>query len=230
MDSEILIGDEYHFKEDWLIVYPATATYSVLIDGEPWATRSLKTFADDGSWVVFEEAGQLFAIPTEGGDAIPVTQSGTGSYIPTQTVPGADAIVYLVSNDYSPEPGRFYVASVPLVAAPIDVSIDIEPSREDNRIRADGRVSVLLRGSEELSVGSVATDTLRFGPGRAIPRYLTIGDLDRDGFDDVLAQFKVSDTGLVPGDTSACLSGQLDSGQEFVGCDAVHVVPSGRRR
>jgi hypothetical protein len=48
-------------------------------------------------------------------------------------------------------------------------------------------------------------------------------DVNRDGHVDAVLHFRVKQTGIDKGDTSACLTGRTSQGGPFQGCDAVRV-------
>ena len=66
-----------------------------------------------------------------------------------------------------------------------------------------------------------------FGPAGASahPRVFA-WDLDRDGFDDLVTRFVATETGLVPGDTEVCLTGE-GNGSTFEACHPVTVRAPG---
>jgi len=74
----------------------------------------------------------------------------------------------------------------------------------------------------------VSGATLRFGPNEAPlahwrgPHY---EDVNGDGVTDLLAHFRVEDTGIAFGDRMACIEGETLDGQRFEGCDSIRTVP-----
>jgi probable HAF family extracellular repeat protein len=111
-------------------------------------------------------------------------------------------------------------------------AIDVQPFRRHNFINlaSQAPVAVALLGSEDLDVTQVEIDTLSFGPNGARPlndlstpfaRFLHLRDIDQDDLVDLLLYFEVAETGLLPGDTQACLDGGGE--QPFHACDPVTV-------
>ena len=110
--------------------------------------------------------------------------------------------------------------------------IDVQPFRRHNFINLTSQapVVVALLGSGDLDVAQVEISTLAFGPNGAQPlndlstpfaRFLHLRDVNRDGLVDLLLYFEVAETGLLPGDTQACLDGGGE--QPFHACDPVTV-------
>jgi hypothetical protein len=117
-----------------------------------------------------------------------------------------------------------------LMEMPVD--IDIKPGNYPNAVntKSNGVVPVAILGSRDFNVTLVAPDTLRFGPNGAAPkRQDHLEDVNDDGFTDLVAHFRQKLTGIRPGDTEACLTGELNDGTRFVGTDSVFTTPSSAR-
>jgi hypothetical protein len=83
-------------------------------------------------------------------------------------------------------------------------------------------MTVALLGSDSLDVCDVNAASLAFGPAGAHPALgATTLDANRDGRQDLIALFRVADTGIALGDDLACLDAQDADGNAFEGCDAI---------
>ena len=116
------------------------------------------------------------------------------------------------------------------ITEPLPVGIDIKPANGTNLIQPFSRllIPVALLGSARLDVRDVDLASLGFGPERA-PSVRAEGwpsdeDVNGDGLLDLVTAYRTSATGIAPGDTQACLSGELEDGTPFEGCDAITTV------
>jgi choice-of-anchor B domain-containing protein len=112
-----------------------------------------------------------------------------------------------------------------------DVRIDVRPGSPDNPIPpfSQGVVPVALLGSESFDVDRVELGSLAFGPSGAPPAHRKCPhrtDVDGDGRPDLLSHHRIPETGIAPGDTEACLAGELADGTPFEGCDLVRTLPA----
>lgn len=116
---------------------------------------------------------------------------------------------------------------------PLPCEIDLLPGSEGNPVRTGRRgvIPLVIRGTETLDVEEIDAASLALGRDgapvttRPAPR---TGDHDGDGRLDLFVHHRVEETGLRPGDTEVCLTGQLWDGTPVEGCDGV--TPVGRPR
>jgi len=83
-----------------------------------------------------------------------------------------------------------------------------------------GAIHVAVFGSDELEVGDILLESLALGPTRArAAGDAEIGDLDQDGWPELLLKFWIDETGVEPDDTEICLTGLTASLRRLEGCD-----------
>jgi hypothetical protein len=112
----------------------------------------------------------------------------------------------------------------------VRTEIDIKPGSDSNPMNPSGQgnLPVAILGSESLDVAEIDAATLTFGPARA--SYVHRGgphfeDVNGDGFADLMAHYRIKETGIAFGDIQACVSGETLDGTPFEACDSIRTVP-----
>jgi hypothetical protein len=110
--------------------------------------------------------------------------------------------------------------------------IDIRPDSDVNpvNVKSEGVIPVAILGTYELDVLDVDATTLAFGPGGATPVHMDFGhlaDVNEDGLTDLLSHYRTQETGIVLGDTEACVTGELLDGSPFEACDSIATMACG---
>ena len=114
---------------------------------------------------------------------------------------------------------------------PLAVAIDILPGTSPNVIKLSGKgltTAVALLSTPGFDARTAVTSSLCFGDAEApaqrdcsLSKAAVQKDLDRDGDVDLSLVFDTAQTGIDPGDTSACLTGRTSDGRSFQGCDTI---------
>lgn len=112
------------------------------------------------------------------------------------------------------------------------VTIDIKPGSTDNPINLSSRgaIPVAILSADGFDATTVEASTVCFGDdNNPSQRDCTAAhgghteDVNADGRPDLVLQFETQETGIDPGDTTACLTGKTLAGIDIQGCDTINV-------
>jgi hypothetical protein len=106
--------------------------------------------------------------------------------------------------------------------------IDIKPNICPNSINPKSKqvIALAILTTDTFDATTVDPLTVKFGPNGATEAHGKghIKDVDGDSDLDLVLHFKVQDTGIACGDTSASLTGETFSGEPIEGSDSINTV------
>jgi DNA-binding beta-propeller fold protein YncE len=107
------------------------------------------------------------------------------------------------------------------------MAIDVRPNTSRRSVRADDpELPVAILGAQGVDVLLVDPSSLQLGPSGATPRAaVTVSDVNRDGYPDLLGQYDMAATGIGTGKSLLCLSGTI-AGSPFEACESANVSGS----
>ena len=182
--------------------------------------------------VYFQQANQL-----DGTYIVQVVGTGTGPYhldFGTFTAPGTITMqtiqgtalpgsldIYLVTFSATSDQPAMIQRQVQIAIKPGADPAPINPSSQ-------GVLPVGILSTPTFDATTVDFHSIRFGPSgaSAVDQAADIEDVNGDGLPDMVLHFKTSQTGIVAGDTTACLVGQTASGVAITGCGKIVTVPA----
>ena len=123
-------------------------------------------------------------------------------------------------------PGLF--ADIVIADPVIPVAIDISSAAPGNGItpRSRGLVRVAILSDDDFDATLVDPASVRLGPSGAPEAggKTRFEDVDRNGRDDLVVRFRINETGIQCGDTSAALTGRTFTGRAIHGVDVIRTV------
>lgn len=144
--------------------------------------------------------------------------SADGSYVTFESL-ASNLVTENTDSNYA---SMEIYAHGPLTAKAQEVSIDIAPRREPNRINPEhGRLIVAILSDESFDATRVDAETVLFGPEEAESIGGRVADIDRDGDVDLILRFATEETGIACGDTEASLTGETVEGLSIFGTDSI---------
>ena len=107
----------------------------------------------------------------------------------------------------------------------ISVDVDIKPGSDVNPVntKSKGVIPVAILSTADFDVADIDVTSVTFGPDGATESHgkAHIEDVNDDGLDDLVLHFKTQDSGIVKGDTEACVVGTTIYGTAIEGCDII---------
>lgn len=177
--------------------------------GWTWLGATDELDEDDWRWVTAEPFSYTNWAPGEPNNAFPE------HYLSYQNPPGAG-----LWNDLGEVTLPFICESEEL-----QVDVDIKPGSATNpvNLKSEGVIPVAILTTDDFDATTVDPMTVAFGPAGANEAHgcSHFSDVDFDGDVDLMLHFRTQETGIQPGDTEACLTGQTLDGQAIVGCDLI---------
>lgn len=113
-----------------------------------------------------------------------------------------------------------YIGSLP-------TQIDIVPGETPNQVNvgSTGQLSVAILGSDILKSSSVDSGSVQLGPNGASPIVRRqFGDVNQDGYKDVILTFAIQDIGITCDTESLSLTGQTIYGEPIDATDSIVVI------
>lgn len=108
------------------------------------------------------------------------------------------------------------------------VPIDIKPDDPRNTVNvtAKGRLPVAILSTPTFDATTVNHRRVKFGPAGALPdlEHVKTQDVNRDGQPDLVLRFRIQETGIQCGQTTATLTGVTVLGDRVSGTDTIRVV------
>jgi len=169
----------------------------------------------DGSGNVLGSASIGPVTNVDRGNATGLLFRSTSGTVPalTRTI---DILLTFTRNSGADNDGYADNLSLILTEPTISVDIDIKPGSGPNSInpRGKGVIPVAILGGANLDLD---VSSLAFGPDGASPAH-GAGHVEGDN---LVVHFRTQDTGIVKGDTEACVTGETNGGTPIKGCDAI---------
>lgn len=152
-------------------------------------------------------------------------QSFTNLDISGLVNPGTNTL-YVYASDYGQPSGLQYKVDIAVeFTSVIPVDIDIKPGSDVNPVntKSKGVIPVAVLSTVDFDATDIDVSTVTFGPNGATEFHgkAHFEDVNGDGLDDLVLHFKTQESGIVNGDTEACIAGALNDGTAIEGCDNI---------
>ena len=181
----------------------------------------------DGGFTVYE-----FSLPLDSADDLFDFSLGVGDTVgfnlTLQTGTTIDDITRFPSDLFGFPPSSSMYGDIEIAEPFVQVAVDIKPGSFPNSInpRSKSVIPVAILTTDTFDATTVDPLSVEFGPNGAMEVHERghIEDVDGDSDLDLVLHFATHDTGIVCGDTSASLTGEIFDGQAIEGSDAIRTV------
>jgi uncharacterized repeat protein (TIGR01451 family) len=231
--ESVALGASVIFTVELSNAGPDTASEVALIDSLPPDASISEVTASQGGCTTSPSGLRCAIGSLAPGDSVTVTYAVTAG-LPGTLANGASVFAKESDPDLTNN-NTFATVAVPAL-------VDINPGRGPNLVTLGSRqvVLVALLGQPGLDVRLVDPSTLAFGPNGAsafCPQSESrshrgqasepgeecgkLTDANHDGSLDLVAHFRIDETGIADGDTQGCLRAAFADGRSLEGCDAI---------
>lgn len=131
-------------------------------------------------------------------------------------------VEFQLAKSFTLPAGVYFFSHSAIVVMPL--SIDIKPGDGPNSInlKNKGVVPVAILGTDDYDAEEIDSATLLFAGAK--PDKVQVGDVNKDGFMDLILHVRTQDLLLGSGATSADVTGFMKDGTPVKGTDAVRIV------
>jgi uncharacterized delta-60 repeat protein len=181
--------------------------------------------------VRYTETGNLDTAFGSGGKASAVFGNPINNAFDILAQPDGKVVVAGGTADFTRGVTDFALARFLSAPTVLSVSVDVKPDSSTNVIplQTNGVIPVAILTTDAFDATSVNPASVCFGSANdptardcsAKQGTGHLQDVNGDGRTDLLLQYETPQTGIRPGDTQACLTGQTYNGVSIEGCDRI---------
>jgi uncharacterized delta-60 repeat protein len=198
----------------------------VVVQGDHITVAGIKGAAGSTSFaaVRYTGTGSLDAGFGSGGVATATFGNPTNNAFDIAAQPDGKVVVAGGTADFSHGVSDFALARFLGAPTAIIVSVDVKPDSADNVVilQSGGVIPVAILTTDDFNAASVDPATVCFVKDCTEKHGIGhLEDVNGDGRPDLLLHYETLETGIVLGDTQACLTGKTNSGMAIQGCDRI---------